>query len=139
MKPRNKTKWQKANADLANRPFLDLFWDAKELCVRCGLPHTLSNVIHTRLHGYECICGSQEWKSAAPGGDSQQASREGDGDEMRKLKVHLWRYNAPNLPNPIACGAPSADSVSSIQKKLVTCERCRKYISRRRTGKKEWM
>ena len=64
MKPWNKVKWQKANADLANRPFADLFWNRDEVCVRCGRQHTIENAVHTRLHGYTCVCGSQEWKAA---------------------------------------------------------------------------
>jgi len=64
MKPWNKVKWQKANADLANRPFADLFWNRDEVCVRCGRQHTIANAVHTRLHGYMCVCGSQEWKAA---------------------------------------------------------------------------
>lgn len=64
MKPWNKVKWQKANADLANRPFADLFWNRDEVCVRCGRHHTIANAVHTRLHGYMCVCGSQEWKAA---------------------------------------------------------------------------
>ena len=64
MKPWNKVKWQKANADLANRPFADLFWNRNEVCVRCGRQHTIANAVHTRLHGYMCVCGSQEWKAA---------------------------------------------------------------------------
>lgn len=61
MKPWEKIKWQKSNIGLANRPFADLFWDADELCVRCGRPHTLDSAKHTRLYGYMCVCGSQEW------------------------------------------------------------------------------
>jgi hypothetical protein len=64
MKPWNKVKWQKANADLANRPFADLFWNRDEVCVRCGRQHTIANAVHTRLYGYMCVCGSQEWKAA---------------------------------------------------------------------------
>ena len=64
MKHWNKIKWQKANAELANRPFADLFWDREEICVRCGRQHTIANAVHTRLHGYMCVCGSQEWKRA---------------------------------------------------------------------------
>lgn len=34
----------------------------KEECVRCHNPHCIKYMYHSRLHGYTCICGSQEWK-----------------------------------------------------------------------------
>lgn len=35
----------------------------QEECVRCHSPHCIKSMHHTRLHGYICNCGSQEWKS----------------------------------------------------------------------------
>lgn len=34
----------------------------QEECVRCHNPHCIKYMYHSRLHGYTCICGSQEWK-----------------------------------------------------------------------------
>ncbi len=31
-------------------------------CTRCGREKLLVNLVHTRLHGYQCICGNQYWK-----------------------------------------------------------------------------
>jgi hypothetical protein len=33
-----------------------------KFCTRCGRKKLLANLIHTRLYGYTCICGNQEWK-----------------------------------------------------------------------------
>lgn len=33
-----------------------------EECVRCHRPHCIKYMHHSRLHGYTCNCGSQEWK-----------------------------------------------------------------------------
>lgn len=32
-----------------------------KICTRCGAPFWRAK--HTRLHGYMCQCGNQEWKS----------------------------------------------------------------------------
>ena len=34
----------------------------QEECVRCHNPHCIKYMYHSRLHGYTCTCGSQEWK-----------------------------------------------------------------------------
>lgn len=65
MKLWNKIKWQKANAKLANSIF-DNFEVHNEVCARCGAERTFANMVHTRLHGHMCVCGSQEWVAAAP-------------------------------------------------------------------------
>lgn len=33
-----------------------------EECTRCGLPNTSQYKVHSRLYGYLCLCGNQEWK-----------------------------------------------------------------------------
>ena len=35
----------------------------QEECVRCHSPHCIKHMHHSRLYGYICNCGSQEWKS----------------------------------------------------------------------------
>lgn len=40
-----------------------------EICVRCGRPYIMQNLIHTRLHGTLCVCGSDQWE---PRKDDQQ-------------------------------------------------------------------
>lgn len=36
--------------------------DGNLRCARCGRPKILQNMIHTRLYGYLCVCGSDEWE-----------------------------------------------------------------------------
>lgn len=31
-------------------------------CARCGSPKCIKSMHHSRLYGYTCNCGSQEWK-----------------------------------------------------------------------------
>lgn len=31
-------------------------------CVRCHRPKCIKSMMHSRLYGYSCMCGSQEWK-----------------------------------------------------------------------------
>lgn len=33
-----------------------------EVCSRCGNPHCIKYMRHTRLYGYQCHCGSSEWR-----------------------------------------------------------------------------
>lgn len=33
-----------------------------QVCTRCGAPRIMLYLVHTRLYGYQCICGNQEWK-----------------------------------------------------------------------------
>lgn len=33
-----------------------------QVCVECGRERCIKNMMHTRLHGYKCVCGSQSWK-----------------------------------------------------------------------------
>lgn len=31
-------------------------------CVECGRPRCVKQMRHTRLHGYQCFCGSMMWQ-----------------------------------------------------------------------------
>lgn len=37
-----------------------------EICTRCGSEKCIKRMMHTRLYGYKCRCGNQEWKKVIP-------------------------------------------------------------------------
>jgi len=40
---------------------MEMFGNGKNVCLRCGREKKLENLKHTRLYGYLCVCGSDEW------------------------------------------------------------------------------
>jgi hypothetical protein len=36
--------------------------DHEKLCTKCGREKCIQNMQHSRLYGYACVCGNQEWK-----------------------------------------------------------------------------
>lgn len=40
--------------------------EKNKFCTRCGREKTLRNLKHTRLHGYLCVCGNDEWAERKP-------------------------------------------------------------------------
>ena len=34
----------------------------QEVCTKCGRVKCIYNMKHTRLYGYVCMCGEQDWK-----------------------------------------------------------------------------
>ena len=63
MKPWNRIKFAAALKSRADHP-LSNFEVHDEVCARCGRERTFANMKHTRLYGYMCVCGAQEWVAA---------------------------------------------------------------------------
>lgn len=45
------------------RPNCTPFCDHMQVCKKCSRARCVRNMRHSRLNGYECVCGSQEWRS----------------------------------------------------------------------------
>ena len=48
--------------DIYTKPDCSPVCNHREVCSRCGRPHCIKSMQHSRLHGYICYCGSSEYE-----------------------------------------------------------------------------
>ena len=48
--------------DIYTKPDCSPMCNHQEVCSRCGRPHCIKSMSHSRLYGYACVCGSSEWE-----------------------------------------------------------------------------
>ncbi len=51
-----------APANQKPKPGVHFLEDPDQVCTRCGYEKIMMYMKHTRLNGYTCVCGNQEWK-----------------------------------------------------------------------------
>lgn len=52
--------------DISLKPNCSPMCDHSQVCERCGRPKCIKSMMHSRLHGYSCYCGSQTWRPILP-------------------------------------------------------------------------
>lgn len=79
----------------------------QEECVRCHSPHCIKYMYHSRLHGYTCSCGSQEWKPVFGFSNSVKRANKGlQADEaVCSAKYHLLLAEKGDTVCGV-CGSP---------------------------------
>ena len=64
------------------------------VCARCKRVRCIENMVHTRLYGYQCVCGSSEWihlaESMAMFIEKLEAEQAEDGGFCHKCNT--WHY-----------------------------------------------
>jgi hypothetical protein len=87
--------------DIYLKPDCSPVCNHQEVCVRCNRPHCVKSMVHSRLYGYVCVCGSQEYRPVIEFPKPARQSNTGlqaDG-AWTCPDCHAWNFD--NIP---ACG-----------------------------------
>lgn len=83
--------------------------DHSEVCFKCGRPHCIKSMMHSRLNGYTCICGSFDYKKVIEYPDPEKTLREMNANLAKGKLVRMVN----SLANIVIEAAGKNGSISS--------------------------